>query len=97
VHYASAGLYLDGKNSNCRFENNVVFGATKALNINDPGCDNQWINNTFLEQGTPPKEVLDAIQAKVGLEPSYRQLSVKTPSSADGKAATRTTPIRRAN
>ena len=49
-------------------------------------ADNKWIDNTFSD-GSVPRELFDAMQAKAGLEPAYRQLSVKAPSAVDVKAA----------
>lgn len=74
VRYASCGVYLDGKNSNCRYENNVVFGATTALNISDQGRrDNLWIDNIFQQNGTPPAAFVEAVAGVAGLEPAYRR------------------------
>ncbi len=67
------GLYLDGPAGcgvrNYRIENNVVYGSDLFLNA----ClakDNVWMDNVFMEHGMPPKEVLEAIRAKVGPRPS---------------------------
>ena len=91
--WSGPGIYLDAFDAaggciNYLLEGNVIYRVVKPIAING---SSQGVtirpDNTCVEQGTPPKEVLDAIQAKAGLEPAYRQLSVKTPSSADGKAS----------
>lgn len=85
----AAGIYLDGVRPNlgCKtylFENNVVYQTANPLFLNQ--CkkeDDVWRDNTFVEKGTPPKEVLEAIQAKAGLEPAYRRLCVRALSAAE--------------
>ncbi len=66
------GVYLDGPAgrgvSNYRIEGNVMYGSDVFLRPEFKN-DNTWVANVFLEQGTPPPEVLEAIQAQVGPAP----------------------------
>ena len=74
------GLYLDGVRPDLgcktyRVEGNVIFGnANGPLFFCQCGKEgNTWIDNVFQEKGVPPRETLQAIQSKAGLEPAYRQ------------------------
>jgi hypothetical protein len=89
----SNGFFLDGVTpalgvKNYQFVSNVICkvqdGAVRMFNCQQ--TDNKWIDNTFSD-GSVSRELVDAMQTRAGLEPAYRQLSVKTPSAADGKAA----------
>jgi hypothetical protein len=71
----SAGLYLDGSCSGCRFEQNVIYrnSAAGPLIFNfDSKKTNSWIDNLFQPIGTPPDAMLEALEASAGLQPSYR-------------------------
>lgn len=73
------GLYLDGNNSGCRYEGNVVFrNAGGPLLFNAPKKNNQWVDNLFQKDGTPPPEFLEAMESLAGLEPTYRQSILKS-------------------
>lgn len=65
------GVYLDGPSgrgvSNYRIEKNVMYGSDVFLNAAFKK-DNVWVENVFVEQGTPSPDVLEAIRAKVGPE-----------------------------
>lgn len=72
------GLYLDGNNTGCRYENNVVFrNAGGPLLFGSKKEYNTWIDNLFQKNGTPPQEFIAAMQAWAGLEPAYRQSILK--------------------
>ena len=71
--WSAAGIYLDAvrQELGCRnylFEKNVVYRTGHPLffcQCSEKG--NTWRGNLFLGQADPPREVLDAIQAKAGL------------------------------
>ncbi len=68
------GLYLDGNNTGCIYENNIVYrNAGGPLLFNSAKSRNQWVNNLFQKDGTPPDEFIEVMQACTGLEPAYRQ------------------------
>jgi hypothetical protein len=77
----SPGLYLDGcwPEVGCKtfqIENNVIYHTdTPVFFCQCKREDNLWLNNTFVEKDAPPppKDVLEAMQAKAGLEPIYRR------------------------
>ncbi len=75
----AAGIYLDGVRPdlgcrNYRIENNIVYQTSNPLFFCQAGKEgNTWKDNVFLGNETPPKDVLEAIQAKAGLEPAYRK------------------------
>lgn len=77
----SPGLYLDGcwPEVGCKtfqIENNVIYNTdTPAFLHQCKKEDNVWRDNTFVEKDapSPPKEVLEAMQAKAGLEPAYQR------------------------
>ncbi len=58
--YSATGIYLDGSNSGCSYENNVVYQATSALFVNGGG-QVTWRDNLFQKSGTPPREFLEAM------------------------------------
>jgi hypothetical protein len=73
------GLYLDGNNSGCRYQGNVVFrNAGGPLLFNSPKKNNRWVDNLFQKDGTPPPEFLEAVEWLAGLEPAYRQSILKS-------------------
>jgi hypothetical protein len=73
------GLYLDGNNTGCRYEWNVVYrNAGGPLLFNSPKSNNQWLHNLFQKEGTPPQEFLDVLELLTGLEPAYRRSIMKT-------------------
>ncbi len=47
--------------------------AGGPLLFNSKKSNNQWRDNLFQKDGTPPQEFLDAIGLVAGLEPGYRQ------------------------
>ena len=68
------GLYLDGNNTGCRYENNVVYSnAGGPLLFNSHKSRNEWVDNLFQKEGTPPQEFIEAMGACAGLEPTYQQ------------------------
>jgi hypothetical protein len=79
--WLSPGLYLDGcwPEVGCKIfqiEDNVTYNTdTPVFLCHGKREDNVWLNNTLVENNAPPPpaEVLDAMQAKAGLEPVYRQ------------------------
>lgn len=74
------GLYLDGSNTGCRYENNVVYrNAGGPLLFNSHESKNQWRDNLFQKDGTPPTEFLEAMQTWAGLEPAYRKTLLHRP------------------
>ena len=77
--YSATGIYLDGSNSGCCYENNVVYQATSALFVNGRG-QVTWRDNLFQKSGTPPREFIEAMQAYAGLTPAYRRALLKTES-----------------
>ena len=62
---------------------NVRDGAVRMFNCRQ--SDNTWIDNTFRE-GPVPRELLEAMQARAGLEPAYRRLCAKAPSATNANA-----------
>jgi hypothetical protein len=77
----SAGLYLDGNCSGCRFEHNVLYrnNAAGPLIFNfDSKKDNIWIDNVFQATGIPPDASIEAWEAYAGPEPAYRELLRKS-------------------
>ena len=79
--YSATGIYLDGANSGCCYENNVVYQATSALFVNGGG-QVTWRDNLFQKSGAPPPEFIEAMQAYAGLTPAYRRALLKTESPA---------------
>lgn len=75
--YSATGLYLDGSNSGCCYENNVVYQATSALFVNGRG-QVTWLDNLFQKSGTPPREFIEAMEAYAGLAPAYRRVLLGT-------------------
>ena len=75
--FIAAGIYLDGSNSGCCYENNVVYQATSALFVNGGG-QVTWRDNLFQKSGTPPPEFIEAMQAYAGLKPAYRRALLGT-------------------
>jgi hypothetical protein len=72
------GLYLDGNNTGCRYENNVVYrNAGGPLLLNSHESKNQWRDNLFQKDGTPPCEFIEAMEAWAGLEPPYQRILLK--------------------
>jgi hypothetical protein len=79
--WISPGLYLDGcwPEVGCksfRIEDNVIYHAdTPVFFCQCKREDNAWQNNTLVEKNAPlpGQDVLEAAQAKAGLEPAYRQ------------------------
>jgi hypothetical protein len=68
------GLYLDGKNSGCKYENNVVYhNAGGPLLFGSHKSNNKWVDNLFQKDGTPPDEFIEVMKACTGLEPGYRK------------------------
>jgi hypothetical protein len=75
------GLYLDGNSTGCRYEGNVVFrNAGGPLLFNSRKENNQWTDNLFQKDGTPPQEFIDAMASVAGLEPAYRKAILKAPA-----------------
>jgi hypothetical protein len=73
------GLYLDGNMSKGRFENNVVYrNAGGPLLFNSKKGRNDWFDNLFQKNGTPPDEFLEVMEAVAGLEPTYRKRLIGT-------------------
>lgn len=71
---ASHGLYLDGGMSGARYEHNVVYkNAGGPLLFNSHQNKNAWFDNLFLKDGTLPPEFIEVLQARAGLEPTYRK------------------------
>ncbi|MCL5098997.1 MAG: right-handed parallel beta-helix repeat-containing protein [Candidatus Omnitrophica bacterium] len=70
--YSAAGIYLDGRNSGCRYEQNVSWNATSPL-FGYAKERNTWVDNIFLSTGSPPREFLEAVQSRAGLEPAYER------------------------
>ena len=89
----SNGFFLDDVTQALRLKN-YQFASNVICNVQDGAVrmdrshqtDLTWIDNTFSD-GSVPLELVAAMQARAGLEPAYRRLSVKTPSSADVKAS----------
>ncbi len=79
------GLYLDGNNTGCRYTDNVVYrNAGGPLLFNSHVSRNQWVDNLFQKDGTPPREFIEAMQAWTGLEPAFQRSILKTsPISCD--------------
>jgi hypothetical protein len=86
------GIYLDGVDfrfitKDYRFENNVVY-RNAGVPLFLWKCrkqDNAWLDNLFQKEGTLPQEFIEAVQARAGLEPAYRQSILKqVPSEAEG-------------
>ncbi len=73
-----SGIYLDGWNDGCRYEDNVVFNASCPLNLYQHGANVSWRDNIFLQNGAPPPEFIEAAQARAGLEPAYRRRLLRT-------------------
>lgn len=72
------GLYLDGNNTGCSYQHNVVYAnAGGPLLFNSHKSRNEWVDNLFQKEGSPPPEYIEALQACVGLEPAYRQTILK--------------------
>ncbi|MEI6150335.1 MAG: LamG-like jellyroll fold domain-containing protein, partial [bacterium] len=78
--YSAAGIYLDIANSGCRYEQNVVYRtpSTRFLGGGWRIEATWWRENVFLKTGAPPREFLDAVHARAGLEPAYRRALLKT-------------------
>jgi len=75
--YSATGIYLDGSNSGCSYENNVVYQATSALFVNGGG-QVTWRDNLFQKSGPPPREFLEAMAVHAGLAPAYRRALLGT-------------------
>jgi len=77
VHPPSSGVYLDGDNSGCHYENNVLYRNLAAgpliFDYEHAEQKNSWLDNLFQKDGTPPPEFIEAMQAHAGLEPAYRR------------------------
>jgi hypothetical protein len=102
-HPPSSGIYLDGDNSGCLYENNVLYRNLAAgpliFNYESAEKKNTWLDNLFQKDGTPPQEFIEAMQALAGLEPAYQQSILKKepnrcqysclndPAAVDGWAA----------
>jgi hypothetical protein len=84
----SNGFFLDDVTQALRLKN-YQFVSNVICNVQDGAVrmdkshqtDLTWIDNTFSD-GPVPRELFDAMQARAGLEPAYRQLSVKASSGA---------------
>jgi hypothetical protein len=86
VRVPSAGLYLDGNCSGCRFEQNVLYENNAAgpliFDFANSKKDNIWTDNIFQLTGTPPDAMREGLEAYAGLEPAYRaRLSHSEPKS----------------
>jgi len=89
----SNGFFLDDVTQALRLKN-YQFVSNVICNVQDGAVrmdkshqtDLTWIDNTFSD-GSVARELVDAMQTRAGLEPAYRQPSVKTPSAVDVKAA----------
>jgi hypothetical protein len=73
------GLYLDGSNIGCTYENNVVYrNAGGPLLFNSHKSRNKWVDNLFQKEGTPPEEFIEVMKACTGLEPAYCKAILNT-------------------
>jgi hypothetical protein len=87
--WSSPGIYLDAvrQEYGCRgyhFEKNVVYRTGTPLFFCQCGKEgNVWLDNVFQTDGDPPREVLEAIEAKAGLEPAFRRLLLDTSKAPD--------------
>jgi hypothetical protein len=81
AHPPSAGLYLDGNSFGSTYENNLLYSnpAAGPLIFNYTGAQkkNKWIDNTLENEGMPPAEFLEVIQAQAGLEPHFQKSLLK--------------------
>ncbi|MGD0899272.1 MAG: right-handed parallel beta-helix repeat-containing protein [Thermoguttaceae bacterium] len=89
----AGGIYLDGNNSGCRYEENLVFGNPGAgpLILNFRGADrmNTWRDNVMIRDGAPPEEWREAMAAYAGPEPRFRKaLLGRSPGPCRGYALT---------
>ena len=76
------GLYLDGNNTGCTYDHNVVYNnAGGPLLFNSHKSQNTWTDNLFQKAGQPPREFIEAMQAYVGLEPAYRKSILNEPGT----------------
>lgn len=77
--WSAAGIYLDGVRPplgcrDYRIEDNVVYKTTAPLFFCACGAEgNHILNNVFMTDGVPAKEVLEAARSRAGLEPAYRR------------------------
>ena len=76
-HPPCAGIYLDGNNSGCHYENNVLYRNLAAgpiiFDYENAEQKNTWLDNLFQKEGTPPQEFIEAMKAHAGLEPAYQR------------------------
>lgn len=80
-HPPSSGIYLDGDNSGCHYENNVLYRNLAAgpliFNYERAEQKNSWLDNLFQKDGTPPPEFIEAMRAHAGPEPAYQRSILK--------------------
>lgn len=93
---ACHGLYLDGHNTGCQYENNVVYrNAGGPLLFNSHESRNKWRDNFLQKDGTPPSEIIEVMQAWAGLEPAYRRVLLnEQPNPCNFHALTDLSPER---
>jgi hypothetical protein len=82
----AAGIYLDGVRPDlgCKsyqIESNVVYKTSSPLFLN-LGGGSTWLDNVLQQDGTPPREFIDAMEAATGLEAAYRRSILNATSPA---------------